>query len=413
MRPSLRTAEQVRRCLLGLLAGDAERSARSVAALGSEAWPLVRHMAWQHRLEPLLHHRTGEIAAIPVDLRAHWKVAHRSSAMAALAAQAALLRAGAVLDCAGLPYAALKGARLAWHAYPHPALRPMRDIDILTPPGRTREAYDLLLAAGFLPSPGATTPLAVAAVQHKHLPGLCAPAGGATVEVHSRLFEHLDPAHAGALFADSGALLGLAERLTVGGQLIAFLPPTETLLHLIVHAVYEHRFDNGPQVFDDLAVLIAHAAIDWPQFWRLAREGGWERGCQLLLELTARQRGPLAVTWDPALPAGPDEPILDAAALMTLQDTDLRGDLAVQAQLAGLGKDAISASRPLRERIFAPRHVIAAHAGKEPGAPGIWQHYPAWLTARLSRTLAGLFDRQQRAEVARAVAVGKWLGAEG
>lgn len=54
----------------------------------------------------------------------------------------------AQLDAAGIPHLLLKGAPLAFGAYPHPGARPMDDVDLLVAHARGREALALLYAAG-------------------------------------------------------------------------------------------------------------------------------------------------------------------------------------------------------------------------------------------------------------------------
>ena len=382
-------------------------------------WAQVQAMAEQHRLCPLLHYlwqSGGEqagipAAVIPAEVRALWADAFRTSALRALAAQATLMKVGSLLDQAGIPYAALKGAALAWHAYPHPALRPMRDIDILVPLARAGEAYAALVAQGFIPEPADKTPVIVALRDHKHLPGLFDPQGKTRVEVHSRLFEHVAAAQDASLLCRTDDLLGGRVWSDFGQVRIAFLPATETLLHLLVHSAYEHRFDNGPQILHDVAALLARDRVDWARFWCLAGEGGWTRGCQLLLGLTEQFCGAQPVEWgDPAPPDIPAE-MLDHAALLMLQDTDLRQDLAVQLELAHAGRVSWSGSRRLLSRLLAPRHVLAAYAGVAPHRRWIWRHYPAWLVSRLTRTLSGRWSRQQQTQVSRAMALGNWLEA--
>lgn len=407
-----RDLDHVRLCLLALLTEDPGSSADPAARLDESQWPLLQAMAHQHRLEPKLHeawrHRR-ERSGIPAGVLMDWEASFRASAMQALAAQATLIKLGCLLELAQIPYAALKGARLAWHAYAHPALRPMRDIDILVPPDRAGAVYRALVAQGFSPEPGDKTPVDIAIRQHKHLPGLIDAATGIRVEVHLRLFEHIAAAKAGAVLCNPEALLARREWIKLGRQPIACLPSTETLLHLLIHSAYEHRFDNGPQILHDIAALLACEEIDWQRFWILAAEGGWERGCLLLLRATEHFLGPQPVAWSEAGPAAIPAAILNAAALMMLQDTDLRQDLALQTEIAAATRVSWSAGMRLLSRFRAPRHAIAAHAGIATDARWIWRHYPAWLFSRLKRTVSGALNRHQRAEVARAIAIENWL----
>lgn len=405
-------SEPVRRHLLAMLASASHGAPLGDARLDAAGWAQLQHMARQHRLEPLLHDAGrggGAVSNIPDEVAKSWAAAYQESAMRTLAVKATLIKVNAILARFGIACAALKGARLAWHAYPHPALRPMRDLDLLVSPARARDAFQALVDNGFTLSTSNTMPIDIALRERKHLPGLLDPATGTFVELHLRLFDRLDEANADALLAMPDMLLAKLDWLKLGSQQIAFLPATETLLHLVVHSAYDHRFDNGPQIFRDVAVLIESASIDWQRFWTLAREGDWVRGCHLVLRLTEHFMGPQPIEWSEG--AGPIVPVevLDNAALMMLQDSDLRQDLAVQLQLARPNSESSTKRTSLLARLRPPRHVIASYANLHADARGVWLHYPAWLLSRLVRTLQGTVSPRQQAEVVRAIKVDSWL----
>ena len=68
----------------------------------------------------------------PAQIAASWQAAHRIAAMQAMVQRAELAETCALLERAGFAPIALKGAWLSAHAYPEPAQRPMRDIDLLS-----------------------------------------------------------------------------------------------------------------------------------------------------------------------------------------------------------------------------------------------------------------------------------------
>jgi hypothetical protein len=210
--------------------------------------------------------------------------------------------------------------------------------------------------------------------------------------------------------ADPEALLASRIWLPLGQANIAYLPSAEALLHLIVHSAYEHHFENGPQVLHDLAAQLNCEPVDWACFWQLAREGGWERGCHLLLQLTERFMGKQPTDWGSESPVAIPIDVLDKSALLMLQDPELRQDLAVQVQLGAQAGSVWCKARRLLARLIVRRDVVAAYARLAPDHPRVWLHYPAWLISRLGRTLSGRLNRGQRQEAARAVAVEAWLG---
>ena len=149
--------------------------------------------------------------------------------------------------------------------------------------------------------------------------------------------------------------------------------------------------------------------IDWPHFWQLAHEGGWERGCRLLLQLTEQFLGEQPIDWGSEPCAVIPSEVLDKSALLMLQDPDLRQDLAVQVQLAAQAGSVWGKARRMAAKVLPRREVVAAYAGLARDNPRAWLHYPGWLVSRLVRTLAGKFDTQQQAEVSRVSVVEAWL----
>lgn len=392
-----------------LLAMLATAPVEAAGPLCDVHWQAIERMAEQHRLLPLLHERLRDHATMeaePTGWRARLAAAYRQSALDALLARAVLLRVSAILDAAGIAHAALKGADLAWHAYDHPALRPMRDLDVLVAPEQALAAWQVLLSDGFVRDESSTTPLDYAHAERKHLPGLVDPASGILIELHTRLFELQSTSNPNCRLLDSGHLLAGIKRRAMGTAKVAFLPSTETLLHMIAHATREHHFDNGPQVIEDIRMLLRRGDVDWPRFRALATEGGWERDCQLLFAIVEHFHGPQPVDWEEwwSVPVPPA--LVDDATAMMLQDFDERTDLTVQAQLASM--DTAAGRMALLRRLFPRRHVLASYRG---GADHwtAWLSYPGWLVSRLRRTLAGARDPVQRAQAARTVRIERWL----
>lgn len=110
-------------------------------------------------------------------------------------ASAAEVRAGVLkelLDCtraAGVEIILLKGAATAYLAYPTPALRPMRDLDILARPADLPALRPVLQQMGFH-TPVSQSPLVIS---DKHLPHAELKTAGLTItlETHTRLFDSL------------------------------------------------------------------------------------------------------------------------------------------------------------------------------------------------------------------------------
>lgn len=382
--------------------------------LDERDWDVLMDLARQHRLAPLLHWRlSGDSAALPVPetIRTRLAAGFRASGLRGLLMRRELLFAHRILDAAGIPHLALKGAYLASHAYPHPALRPLRDLDLLVPAERALEAFQALIAAGCVrPSRFQGNPEACLAAT-KHLPPLRSASGLVTLELHSRLSE--------TRWGDDGETLWRrAVPVESGGEVVRFPSPTDLLRHLIVHAAYDHQFDNGPLVLSDIAFLLRGHPIDWPLFWRLAESGGWSRGALLVLKMVESQTGLAPVPYPPALLAegGPALADLVAAALLsTLGNVSKRGDVRL-----GIG---ISRQPSLGAKValllanaFPPRKQVAVTCPVAENSPLIvFWYLVRWtrlLTRRLPHYLASRRDHRVAAEIRQAARVAAWLYAK-
>ena len=394
----------MRLLLLDMLAGDGRADRQMMEGLSSLEWQALATMARQHRLEALLNRNLEALAVwpVPAEISRRWKQVFRRSAIRALACERSVGQIATYLDSAGIPYVALKGAWLAWHAYPHPALRPLRDIDVLVPRERAADAFGLLRAHGFTPR-NPSEPTIEHALQHgKHLPGLVSPTDAIGVEIHHRLLKP-DPSRGGGALATDGVLAGQIMRPSQTAP-IAYPAPTEMLIHIIVHAVYEHRLCNGPLVLTDIAFLLSKETVDWKRFWALADRGGWTEGCRLLLALAGQYHS----LRSPHVAESPPERVVRLAGLMMLQDHAQRG----RTELAAAFESAPSFTRKIgiaAQRVWPTRHALAAFAGRPADGPIAWLHYPSWLFSRMRLLTRALLAHQQRADMRRAISLRSWL----
>ncbi len=375
----------LRRILIGLTVKEPTELAR----LSAKDWVRLDAMAAQHRLQPLLHAFHRDDGRITGDIRAGWRAAHRSAAMVSLAQQADLAETAALLEARGFAPIALKGSYLAWHAYPEPALRPMRDLDLLVEPETVVPAFGCLQAAGYRLGEAPEMPLADIVRLEKHLPVLIAPRG-TPVELHHRLWEpsgrldHATPAPAEADIRQRA--------IRLAG--IAFPAPEDTLAHLIVHAVYGHRLDCGPLVLSDLRFLAQGQVIDWDRFWGRAERKGWAGAAGLLFALA---RLPL-----PRQSLEPPSALLALAPDLLLQNLGTR-------QSAGFGAAVITGGpAALLRRLTGKRQATGVVAARrdmagEGGALG-------WAWSRLRRTVGDLASGEVRRQSRDLARLSRWLG---
>ena len=410
-------ADALRLLLLDLLSDRREVDAQSVAALDITAWRALLDMVRQHRLGALLHwqlERRHAGLAVPEAVRDEVKDAWRNSQRRMLGMQYELTTLSKLLGAAGVGSIALKGAFLAYHAYPDPALRPMRDLDILVPQDRLVEAWDCLLAAGAQPAGAGAEDdrldYALSADKH-HLPALLTPSGFSKVELHRGI-----ESTASAMDRDHSTLLldGLrahAISLPIAATPIGFPAPTDMLLHLIMHAAYDHLLNNGPLVLSDIAFLVRRHAIDWQRFWRTAATLQSMRGAVLLLDLAGRYWRDLPIEWTPAATELRDGlgAIRDPAALLLLQDRALTPDIW---RMRGTGQPR-GAIRRVVGRLFISRTEMALLFPGAADSPRLLLCYPLrwWrlATRRVPQALRAGQRDDLRHQAAIDTRVSRWL----
>lgn len=364
-----------------------------------EQWDVVLKMARQHRLLPLLHWRLRHEHrewAVPAAVKQRLAQAFERATRGALAWQRELLTVQAHLTQAGIPCLALKGAYLALHSYPHPALRPLRDLDLLVPLAHVLAAQRCLLQAGYRAV--ATGNWEACLATKHHLPVMEAPTSRQKIELHFRLHP-LTMRQPHAVVWER--LHAQAVTAVVAGQAVAYLAPTDLLLHLIAHAVYQHRFDNGPLLLTDIAYLLQREPIDWQKFWQEAQARHWSKGCVLVLRLVANYYPDLVVDY-PQTEQGylPEVALLlSACAELMLGDLTLHADLHLASELAG--RSWYQRSRYLLQRLFpTPTEIARGYTDAASTSPRIISAYLRRYRLLLTQRLPRLFNRQQQSGIA-------------
>lgn len=407
--------------LLELLSPQAPMAASAIAELGSDAWQRILGAVRQHRLAPLLHWNLAKLQPdlrVPDDVRHELAASFRQATARALLLQRELVQIHRILTQAAIPYQALKGAFLAFHAYPHPALRPLRDLDILVPRSQAIQAFETLLAAGMTPAEGDVWKgdLATQICLKNHLTPLQSAGGRVQIEVHASLSMPI-AVEPGA--RDLGDDPGYWERgitRQVAGETLCFPAPTDLLLHLITHATLHHRLDNGPLILSDIAYLIRLGTVDWISFWQRAKSCGGSRASWLMLRLAERYWGSLEIIW-PASPEpldGQEQAEVAALALM-LRDPSTSRELNIINTLTRQGT-ATARVGELWQRLFPSRSRMIAEYPVRPGSSYLYVYvlYARRLWRLLSRRMPEFLGarRSERFDhdLEQLTVLDRWLG---
>lgn len=362
------------------------------AGLDAECWQKLDAIAAEHRLRPHLHGRRqrGEIVTrVPAGVAHEWQEAHRISALTMLAQQRVLRRLAMLLEEAKIAVVALKGAWLAWHAYPAAAERPMRDIDLLVAQSDAPQALELLLAQGFELASQLAGDAAGHAARFKQFPPLVGPEG-AIVELHAHAWEPPGSMEWLTPPLDDAGLL--ARSIAEPGERSRSLCPADMLAQLCIHAAYSHRFEVGPLLLADIDYLLRARKFDWPGFWRAAGDGGFQRGAALALALVDRWRRPglMAGTLCPVV-AGPDA-VAHASALLVQPLGQRKGT-----RLLSALQDARAAGGP--GRVVATAFARIGRLALD----------PAGLAKRIGETASDLRNPAVTASARHSAAIGQWL----
>ncbi len=406
--------DDLRRLAIDLIAPLRTPDAATLAAMGADDWRALSEIARQHRILPLIHARLRDEGAqwpVPPSLRDAAAEAYRTASFRSIRAQRALLQAVQTLGDKGITVVALKGAYLAFHAYADAGLRPLRDIDLLVPQDRAIEGWHLLLAGDIIPNVDEIGDVADYLKVKHQLPALWCPVNEVTIELHHRAF------HGSGRDPDVTDDPGFADamvRREVGGIEVTYMGSEHLLLHLIVHSAHDHRFDNGPGIFADVAALLATHRIDWVRFWVLAvRYDAW-RAAVLVLRMADRLWGAAGIDWGEwaeearALP----DAIIDLTAQLSLRDR-------VGATEAGLLARIDAAHGPLAKarlvagKLFPPPTLLRAaypNGGRAIELPGLYWRKWRDLGARRFRAYAGsLASDAARADRERIGRLTRWL----
>ncbi|MEM1195653.1 MAG: nucleotidyltransferase family protein [Pseudomonadota bacterium] len=386
--------------LLALCAGElSSDQIQSLKSLSTEDWSWIERRAKAYRLLPTL----GSIFAshddwpVPRPLREGSRDALRQSAFRSLVMQRALIEIGELFDAHRIAYCALKGASLSLEFYAEPALRPMRDLDIMVAPDQAEKAYEHLLEAGYTKLQGKGH---YGMEYAHHLPPLTN-ADGVLLELHHRIAPR---EWSGSLPLGQRLLLN-ARPIEFQGHLVRMAHPTDTFLHLVVHASFQHLFDNGPCLLSDVSALERSGLVDHASAQSFADEHGLTPSLELIRAMSIRYGKSEAnrVGTHSRVP----ETILDQTAKLMTQDPEqhwqrflLRKRRSVAKRIfEGLARAFRPTEKDLAE--IAQRDVTGLEA---------WRYYPAWLSKRTSVYLRVEFQKGLDSEAASDAELERWLG---
>lgn len=230
------------------------------------AWASLLALADEHRVAPLLFHnlkQAGQLPRLPPTWADRLLTCFQESALRNALYHTSLEAIVILLNQIGIEPILLKGAALAYAIYPHPALRPMGDLDLWVAPHHFAAAANAFARAGWRPTLPGQWPLIQAGISH-HL-GLANPSGfPRSLELHRHwmalptLLRHPD---AEALVWQN------SQPVAIGQARARLLAPIDHFIYLAAHLARHAAHQDRLIWYVDLAILAEtqRRAFDWPR----------------------------------------------------------------------------------------------------------------------------------------------------
>lgn len=362
--------------LLALCAAPDADLSGSFARLSAAEWRQLADTAWPKRVTPLLKRamlHAGAMDLPPADVvqdinaRAKW---HRHFSMQQ---SVAVRRLVSVAEKGGFNPVFLKGLSLAYRDYPEPALRPLRDVDLLLDSDEVERAQVYILAQeGYVPAEWAGT----YGIDFGHqLPEIRDEALNLTIELHHRINAR-GWLQEGLLVA---RLRDEAEPLTVAGAALRVPSARANFLHLLEHATLHHAFENGPMVLADLHFVASANTLDWAWIEEEAQRLGLTNSLHLVAAFAYRY----GATWVPAsLRDGTPAEHLAATRQAILQSATASQQNKLVRRLSHGKHGKRDWLAPLARALNPNREELAKIIGLRSSNPLRWLAYPIWLVRR-------------------------------
>lgn len=191
---------------------------------------------------------------IPDAIRLHWDCICTENFLDNSMALNGTRKILSILETGGIPAAVLRGIRMAYEIYPDPVMRPMRDVDILIPPGSSAAVRELLAQAEMHPDKTLRSQL----VYSLH---------GKDYEIH---WSYVTPRRYRGV-ASYHKWLDDTRAVSTPQGTVSSLNLENELLGMIVHAFVHHDLNRISQAVD-IALVMKRNDLDWEYIKRWAMD---------------------------------------------------------------------------------------------------------------------------------------------
>ncbi|MDA8429949.1 MAG: nucleotidyltransferase family protein [Geobacteraceae bacterium] len=349
-----------------------------LAGLMPDQWQALLALAAGQRVGPLLWHRLkqqGVTYLLPVEAAATLREALSRNTMRNLRRYGDLRRLLTALQAEQIPVILLKGMYLAKTVYVNMGLREMSDIDLLARSGDHRRITEILAGMGYASPPPS--------LSDNHLPPMVKK-GHACFEIHWNLVRQTEQCS-----IDPEYWWRQAVPARIAGSDTLVLSPEDLLLHLCLHASYQHQFAQGLRPYCDIAATVAHfaSALHWESIVERADEWGCRRGVYLTLllawELVGAEIPPGIL--ERLRPEDMDNSVRDIARAQIFNNRCTTTMIPV-AFAAFMGSRRIRDKiRIFRQRVFVPKAMLAGQYSLPVDAIRVYGCYLYRIFGLLSR----------------------------
>lgn len=260
-----------------------------IAQMTPAEWEALAALGNRQHIAPLLYHRIkqhGLESVLPADVKKQFAQVLIGNTVRNLKLYQELAEILKSLEANNIPVLVLKGAHLANTVYPSLGLRMMSDCDIVVHEADLPAAAKLLTAIGYEPSKPLQLELQKS-FQH-HLPAFAKTGVPTALELHWTI---TSPGRAYSITMDD--LWARSQPFHLAGAEARALCPEDLLLHLCVHATYQHFFLQGVRPLCDIAETIMRygADMDWAAICERSKAWQWAKGVYLALYLSQTLMG--------------------------------------------------------------------------------------------------------------------------
>ncbi len=231
------------------------RLAELAATAGADSIRDLPALAADHRVEGSVHAVLEQVEGVDPAVLDRLAVGRRQAAAHHLLVRDVLVRVGAVLDAAGIPWLVFKGPVLSSSVYCDSSMRRYSDLDVMVPPDRFADAVEAMETANY------GNPVTSWAPQVYFRSGAIAfSVGRISVDLHWHVVYKYQDRRWYSI--DTDQLLARRKPVDIAGTTCATFDEVDTLFHLALHAAREgcHRLVWLKDI--QLAVAVGHPDLD-------------------------------------------------------------------------------------------------------------------------------------------------------